>query len=163
MKSNPVFVFATAVLLAACQREVAAPAQPVADATAAQPSRPFTTQPWSLPAKAAAAQPDLIVTPDGRLLLSWIEPQDKTHALKFATFANGQWSAPRTIARGSDWFVNWADTPHIAVTPDGALWAHWLQKSAASTYAYDVVLVRSADGGATWSKPLRVNDDGKAA
>ncbi|MER8349348.1 sialidase family protein, partial [Acinetobacter baumannii] len=70
------------------------------------------------------------------------------------------WSAPRTIAEGGDWFVNWADTPHIAATADGALWAHWLQKSAAATYAYDVVLARSADGGASWSAPLRVNDDG---
>ncbi len=65
-----------------------------------------------------------------------------------------------TIARGDDWFVNWADTPHLLATEDGALWAHWLQKSAAATYAYDVALVRSGDGGATWSAPLLVNDDG---
>jgi len=162
MKSTPVLALTTALLLAACQREAAAPTQPAAGAIAAQPARPFTTQPWSLPVSAAAAQPDLIVTPEGGLLLSWVEPQDKAHALKFSALANGQWSAPQTIAQGSDWFVNWADTPHIAVMPDGALWAHWLQKSAASTYAYDVVLVRSSDGGATWSKPLRVNDDGKA-
>ncbi|MDQ3617553.1 MAG: glycoside hydrolase, partial [Pseudomonadota bacterium] len=107
-----------------------------------------------------AAQPDLIATADGRLLLSWIEAQASGHALKFATFADGAWSAPRTIARGDDWFVNWADTPHIAVTDDGALWAHWLQKSAAATYAYDVALVRSDDDGASWSPPVLVNDDG---
>ena len=116
-----------------------------------------------LPTAAAAGQPDLVEMPGGHLLLSWVEPQEGAHALKFATFAKGQWTAPRTIARGNDWFVNWADTPHLMATADGSLWAHWLQKSADATYAYDVVLVRSPDGGATWSKPLRVNDDGKAA
>lgn len=109
------------------------------------------------------AAPDLIVAPGGRLVLSWIEPRGKGHALRFADFSAGQWSAPRDIATGNDWFVNWADTPHLAATDDGARWAHWLQKSAAATYAYDVALVRSDDGGATWSKPILVNDDGKAA
>jgi len=117
----------------------------------------------ALPVTASAAQPDLIAMPDGRLLLSWVEPQSDAHALKFALFAKGQWSTPQMIAQGNDWFVNWADTPHVMVTADGALWAHWLQKSADATYAYDVVLVRSPDGGTTWSKPVRVNDDGKAA
>lgn len=50
--------------------------------------------------------------------------------------------------------------PHLAATADGALWAHWLRKSAAATYAYDVVLSRSDDGGATWSAPIAVNQDG---
>ena len=68
----------------------------------------------------------------------------------------------QTIATGTTWFVNWADTPHIAATDDRALWAHWLQKSAAAAYAYDVALVRSADGGNSWSPPVLVNDDGTA-
>jgi len=120
---------------------------------------------WPLPANAAAAQPDLIAAPDGGWLLSWIEPGARGgHALKFARAGrDGHWDAPRTIAAGDDWFVNWADTPHIALSADGALWAHWLQKSAPATYAYDVALTRSADAGATWSKPIKVNDDGTAS
>ena len=117
-------------------------------------------EPWALPAPAGAAQPDLVATAEGDLLLSWIEPDGEGHVLSFARFRDGAWSAPRAIARGTDWFVNWADTPHLLATPDGALWAHWLQKSAAATYAYDVALVRSADGGASWSAPVLVNDDG---
>jgi len=119
---------------------------------------------WILPATGHAAQPDLIVAADGGgVLLSWIEPDpqgDNSHTLKLARFADGKWNTPQPIGRGDNWFVNWADTPHIAATADGALWAHWLQKSAAATYAYDVALVRSADGGATWSAPVLVNDDG---
>lgn len=133
------------------------------EAPAANAPAAFQVQAWDLPVQGHAAQPDLIVAPDGAVLLSWIEPQAdaaKAHALKFARFADGRWSASQSIARGDDWFVNWADTPHIAATADGALWAHWLQKSAAATYAYDVALVRSGDGGASWSPPVLVNDDG---
>jgi hypothetical protein len=114
-----------------------------------------------LPVLGTAAQPDLVVAADGRLLLSWIETgSGSAHALMFASFDGETWDAPREIAHGDDWFVNWADTPHIAVTGDGALWAHWLRQSAKATYAYDVVLSRSGDGGKTWSPPLTVNEDG---
>jgi len=131
--------------------------------TAATAATPLRISPLVLPVAITAAQPDLVSDGRGRLLLSWLEPQGDGHALKFAIFADNRWSAPQTIAAGDDWFVNWADTPHLAITPDGALWAHWLQKSAKATYAYDVMLVRSADGGRRWAPPLRVNDDGLAA
>src|SRR5690606_39921466 len=44
--------------------------------------------------------------------------------------------------------------------PDGALCAHWLQKSSDVAYAYDVVLTRSRDGGANWASPVLAHDDG---
>jgi len=137
---------------------------PEVAATASKAPAPATVESWELPSAAGAAQPDLVATPDGGLLLSWIEPDGDGHALKFARWndsaGEGGWSESRVIARGDDWFVNWADTPHIVATADGALWAHWLRKSGAATYAYDVALVRSDDGGASWSRPVLVNDDG---
>ena len=115
---------------------------------------------WRLPVAGDAAQPDLVAA-DGRLLLSWIEAgSGSAHALKFAAYDGKSWDAPREIARGDDWFVNWADTPHVAVTEDGALWAHWLRQNADAKYAYDVVLSRSGDGGRSWSQPVAVNGDG---
>jgi len=154
-----------ALAVAACDAPQAPPgagtpaAAPPASAAAATP--PWQVADWPLPID-GGAQPDLIATPDGGLLLSWIESRDGLHTLKFARAdAAGRWrDAPRAIAHGRDWFVNWADTPHLAVSADGALWAHWLRKSGEAPYAYDVVLVRSADGGAHWSAPLAVNDDG---
>jgi hypothetical protein len=149
-----------AMSLAACSGDTLDPASPAAQASAATGSR-FEITPWTLPETPVAAQPDLVTTADGEVLLSWIEPGgDGGHALKFARFDGQDWQAPREIARGGDWFVNWADTPHIVATEDGALWAHWLRKSASATYAYDVVLSRSGDGGATWAPPQVVNDDG---
>ncbi len=155
------------IVCASCDRHAAgetanAPA-PQHKAAALAPER-VQADNWALPAAGAAAQPDLVRAPDGSLLLSWVEHGDEhatdRHVLKFARFANGAWSQPREIARGGDWFVNWADTPHIAQTADGALWAHWLRRSANAKYAYDVVLARSGDDGVTWSKPAPVNTDG---
>ena len=157
-RSSTAVALVLATSLAGCDAAsgVSAPASPTTEPAAAA----LHATAWQLPAPDGAAQPDLVTAPDGTLLLSWIEPRGDGHALRFARHGNAGWSAPGTIAEGDDWFVNWADTPHLAVTADGALWAHWLRKSAAATYAYDVVLSRSGDGGATWSAPRVVNRDG---
>jgi hypothetical protein len=59
--------------------------------------------------------------------------------------------------------VNWADFPSIAVTADGTIFAHWLQKNGSGKYAYDVYVATSRDGGVKWSKPVVIHRDGKAA
>ncbi|QSX79230.1 sialidase family protein [Agrilutibacter solisilvae] len=152
------------VWLPACTPSRAPATQSAAEATGHPAAWQARVEAWSLPVTAAAAaQPDLVRAPDGSLLLSWIEPREGGHVLRLARHADGRWGEPRTVAQGADWFVNWADTPHVAATADGALWAHWLRKSAQSTYAYDVVLSRSGDGGATWSAPQAVNADARPA
>jgi hypothetical protein len=94
------------------------------------------------------------------VLLSWIEREDNRAALKFAERTREGWSATHTAAAGDDWFVNWADVPSVLRLDDGTLVAHWLQKSGADTYAYDVRLARSADDGRTWSTPITPHHDG---
>ena len=115
------------------------------------------------PAIAGSGQPSLAVASDGRFLLSWIEPiAGKGHRLRFASRAKGTgtWSEPLTIAEGANWFVNWADFPSLASLPDGTLFAHWLEKSGAGTYAYDVRVTASHDGGKSWSRPITPHRDG---
>lgn len=121
-----------------------------------------TVSPWSLPAPAGAAQPNLSVAPGGDLLLSWIERRaDGGHRLRFARSTGAAaWSPVRTIAEGDDWFVNWADFPALQALPDGSLWAHTLVKNGEATYAYDVRLQVSRDGGQTWRALGAVHDDG---
>lgn len=107
-------------------------------------------------------EPNLSIGPNGRVYLSWLEPiAPKGHALRFATRIKGRpWSTARTIIQGENWFVNWADFPSILALPNGALAAHWLAKSGPGTYAYNVNVTVSRDGGKTWSKPIVPHRDG---
>ncbi|MEJ2604578.1 MAG: sialidase family protein [Gammaproteobacteria bacterium] len=112
------------------------------------------------PAGEDSGQPHLAVAPDGTVVLSWLEPAGAGHGLWFATLDAGDWSAPRQVARGDDWFVNWADFPSVVPITDEVWAAHWLAKSADATYAYDVMLSVSRDGGNSWSAPFSPHTDG---
>lgn len=158
MKTIPILALIAATVLSACQRE-SAPAS--AEGQTAISNNPSIVTDWPLPSTTGAGQPDLIVSPDGRLLLSWLSAQPgRRNALQFAAYTDTWQSAPKTIAVGQLLFVNWADTPHLATTADGALWVQWLQKSADKPYAYDVMLTRSINHGLNWSPPTRIHDDG---
>lgn len=111
------------------------------------------------PASADSGQPQLSVSDRG-VLLSWIEREGPMASLRFAERTAAGWSTPRTVASGADWFVNWADVPSIVRLADGTLAAHWLQKSGASTYAYDVRLSFSKDDGQTWAPSFTPHQDG---
>ena len=111
------------------------------------------------PAGPGSQAPNLAVGLDGVVYLSWIEPRGAGHALRFSTWSDGRWDDPRTVAEGDDWFVNWADFPSMAALEDGTLAAHWLVRSGAAAYAYDVVISLSRDGGDTWSEPFSPHRD----
>ena len=113
------------------------------------------------PAGAGAREPNLFVAQDGRTFLSWLEQLgDDRFALRFAVATSDGWTKPRTIASDNDMFVNWADFPSIVAFVDGRLAAHWLKKNSDKTYAYDVNVAVSEDGGATWSEPVVPHRDG---
>jgi hypothetical protein len=111
------------------------------------------------PAAAGSGQPHLSSSARG-LILSWIERDGQKASLRFAERAASGWSAPRTVASGTDWFVNWADVPSVIRLANGTLVGHWLQKSGPDTYAYDVRLSYSRDDGATWSPSFLPHSDG---
>ncbi len=115
--------------------------------------------PIASPAAPGSAQPRLTVSSRG-VLLSWIERSGDTAALKFAERKGDAWTPVRTVASGRDWFVNWADVPSVIRLADGSLYGHWLQKSGADTYAYDVRLARSTDDGHTWTPSFTPHHDG---
>jgi hypothetical protein len=125
----------------------------------------MTVQSLESPALPGSGEANLTLGPDGRVFLSWIEGSGaKGHRLRFASRAQGGgWSPPLTIAEGTDWFVNWADFPSVVSLPDGTLFAHWLAKSGASPYAYDVRITSSRDGGKTWSAAVIPHRDGTQA
>jgi hypothetical protein len=113
------------------------------------------------PAGALSGQPDLASGPDAAATLSWLEPVgDDETALRASTLGAGAWSPPRTVARGSDVFVNWADVPSVVPITSEAWVAHWPKLKPESFGAYDIAVAISSDAGATWAAPVVLNDDG---
>lgn len=149
-------LLALAAVLAACEPTPSASGGSSADLP------PGVTE-VDVAAGAEAALPRLSLTPDGTPMLSWSEPDGEGHALRFALWQNGGWGPVRTAATGTDWFINWVDTPGVITLSDGRFLAHWLplHPEGDSPYAYDIVVSRSYR--LAWSEPTLLNDDGLAA
>ena len=131
-----------------CNRSIPQSAIPTEPALAIQSASSPT-------ADGDSREPELNATHDGRIILSWVERiGDKRYALRAAIRDSKGWSEASTIAEGENWFVNWADFPSAIALRDDSLAAHWLVKSGKSTYAYNVNIARSNDGGNTWSAPI---------
>ena len=151
-KATSVALCVAAVALGGCGAEP--PAGTAAFHASAVPS----------PGGANSAQPRLAAGPDGKPVLSWLEPGDNdVVALRFATFDGKAFSSPREVTHGDDLMVNWADMPSVQpITKD--LWAaHWLKLSPDSPGAYHIATVVSNDAGSTWTQPVQLNDDSAAA
>src|SRR6185503_18979978 len=117
--------------------------------------RALVIRPTQSPADGDSREPELTATQDGRVILSWVEKTgEKRYALRTAFLDRNGWSEAETVSQGENWFVNWADFPSVIALKDSSLAAHWLVKSGSSTYAYDVNLSQSKDGGKSWSKPV---------
>lgn len=107
-----------------------------------------------------ASTPSLATDPARGLVLTWQTRDAAGAALRYALLdANGRELRRGVVAQGSDWFVNWADFPSLVVLDNNDWVTYWLQKSAPDTYAYDLRVTRSTNGGGRWSEPLTPHDD----
>lgn len=119
------------------------------------PEQPLVIRSTESPATGDSREPNVTTSPDGRIILSWVEKLDaKRYALRTAVRDQKGWSATQTVAQGDNWFINWADFPSVIGLNDGSLAAHWLVKSGKGTYAYDVNIAMSRDNGKTWTRPF---------
>ena len=145
-----------ALLVFGCNRSSTDPSSskhPSSSATAV--NRALAIRASESPTNGDSREPELNATHDGRIILSWVEKiGEKRYALRTSARDGQGWSETRTVAEGENWFVNWADFPSVIAFQDGSLAAHWLVKSGSGTYAYNVNISRSKDGGKTWSKPI---------
>ena len=108
--------------------------------------------------------PGLTVTPDD-LFLSYVSSEgplgDDTLMLTKANSLTAGVSVP--LAKGDNWFVNWADLPAVAylgetVQHGPELFYHFLRYSAAGTYDYDV-MYGVTDGMAPFSETRKLHRD----
>jgi hypothetical protein len=144
-----------ATFIFACSRGTPGPSSSQNSPTAASSESSLIIRASDSPTNADSREPELNATQDGRIILSWVEKiGDKRYALRTAIRDEKGWSEAHTVAQGKNWFVNWADFPSVIALQDGSLAAHWLVKSGSGTYAYDVNIARSKDGGKTWSLPV---------
>ena len=98
---------------------------------------------------------------DSLLYLSWIETVfDSVDILKVARGDGNGFRDVTEVARGSDWFVNWADFPKVEVFPSGQFITHWLEKSSSSTYDYDVHVGIGKFGKSNFDTTYILHDDG---
>ncbi len=112
------------------------------------------------PSGSGSLAPDLAVLPSGQAVLTWLETDRAGgHALHLSRFDGTRFGPEQTIARGSDWFANWADTPRVFALDDERWLAHWLVKTAEAPYAYHVHLASTVDGGSNWIAQGRLHSD----
>jgi hypothetical protein len=122
----------------------------------------------SNPTASGSSQPRLTVTPDGRALLSWLEPVGpKGMALKFAVQEKSGWSAPRIVASGRPFMTHASVQPAVTLLADGSLVAYWsenrqLRVSDRAKRIFDpedIYFSNSRDGGKAWAVPVILHRD----
>lgn len=93
------------------------------------------------------------------LFTTWTEVNEEGNPnLVMSSLSGGTWSERIELARGKDWFVNWADFPALSVN-GGSRVSHFLKKSDSATFSYDIYYVHSSDSGASWSLPRKMHSD----
>lgn len=85
-------------------------------------------------------------------VMSWLHSVDGETTLNYASFIDGEWSAPGIVHESTDFFVNWADFPSIVSYNGKPVAAHWLKKVDGGTFAYHVQLSFYSEDG--WSEPI---------
>ncbi len=117
-------------------------------------------RPMHLPAGTNSMGPRLATGSDGTIVLSWMQRDESGATLRYSELGIGEWQQPIDVVSDPEMFVNWADLPSVTPIGDGHWVAHWLSKRGEATYAYDVLLAQSSDGGSSWSAPVRPHADG---
>jgi len=121
---------------------------------------PFAATAIDDPVGAPATSPRLSGGQGNELIMSWLQADGETVALRYSQYEDGHWAGAATVIEHDGMFVNWADLPSVVPLGDGHLAAHWLQRTEGEWYSYDTVFRQSFDDGATWSSSLVPHADG---
>ncbi len=140
-----------AVLLSFCMAAIVSCAEPV------------PTEPVSIPDLGEVDLPQLTATPDGELLMAWTVRREggffEGFDLFLRTTEDNMFSDPVRVNADLPLHSIPIDEmrPAIALGPDGAVALAWTDEF------FDIRVATSTDGGASFSQPVRLNqDDGDA-
>jgi BNR repeat-like domain len=119
----------------------------------------FTTGALPNPAGEGSVQPRWSVTPDGGVMLSWIEPsKDDSYSLRYAIYRSNKWSAAQTVASNRHFFRHPAESPEVAELSAGHWMAHWVENPKEDSDA-EYVYVSSSTDGVHWTQPAIAHKD----
>ena len=132
-------------------------------ATSCKRHKELSVQILRNPAASGSITPNETATPDGNVLVSWVEPATDAMALRFAVRGAQDWSAPQTIV-ARDNFDKYAEAPPwVLMLPNRGLLAVWSERLPlvkgnkwAGNYLYTAA---SSDQGKTWTQPTIVHSD----
>ena len=125
-------------------------------------SQTFSAAPLQNPAGPGSLEPNLSVTPEGSVVLSWIAPsKNGSSALLYAVRHGSTWSQPHTIAANRHFFRHPAEVPEVMATAGGHWLAHWVELPDPSSDAEYVYVSSSADG-VKWTPPVQAHRDHSA-
>ncbi|MEM6995668.1 MAG: hypothetical protein AAF721_34485 [Myxococcota bacterium] len=143
----PGLVVAVGCSIVACSAK-----QPAPGTIAAVPL-PGVVEP-EVPIGPGARTPNVVVGGDGLAVLSWQQSADGGSVRFARRDRQGQWGPTRTLALGSEIFVNWADFPLVMSRKRGGLTGAWLQRSASG---YGIQWRHSKDDAHGWSAPAALS------
>ncbi len=124
------------------------------------PTPPSSANTLAPPVGSGSGQPRLQIGPNNAVWLSWVAPRgENRHALRYTRHTDTAWTEPRTVATGTDWFVNWADLPSVRPLPDGRVAAHYLESNGKRALAYAVRITQTRSDG-SWRKAITPHTDG---
>jgi hypothetical protein len=112
-----------------------------------------------IPVGLNAREPALAALPNGGIAVVWTEAEGESSAVKTAILMDESWTEPATAVSSNGLFVNWADFPAIGAFDDGTLVVSWLKENAALSYAYDINIALSGDGGQNWGDTIIPHTD----
>jgi len=132
---------------------------PPAPAQNAQNVAPFTVDPIPSPAGANSSEPNFSVQ-GNRVILSWLEEDEKQPTLRFAERTATGWTAAQNVYSSAQMNVNAVDIPSVQLLANGTLAAQWTDKNGPNPEASNVRISWSSNQGRTWSAPVSPHHDG---
>ena len=121
-------------------------------------SQSLSSSPFPDPAGPGSLQPNWSVTPDGGVVLNWIESsKDGSYSLRYAVRRGSNWSEPVTIAAHRHFFRHPAEVPEVMEMAGGHWLAHWVENQESSDAEF--VYVSSSADGTHWTTPLMAHRD----
>ena len=136
---------------------------PVASPSDRRRRAPLAWSALRTPAAPGSGEPRLTASPDGEVVLSWLEPNAEDYELKYSLLGTGGGAPLRRSRAVANFVVNPADFPSVNPITEELWAAHWLVSSPTSPFAYDIAIATSRDGGRHWGEPRLLNDDGTDA